>query len=111
MNIEIVRYEWNSSSDGAKHLDFVSACRAFRIAGIGVSLNEGTTKEDDVEEAKRVIQATAMMIGKRPSIFGCPSWWVLGRKTKLLFSVMGIGFLALSSTQQILTNPNETNMV
>ena len=32
-----------------------------------------------------------------PSTFGCPSWWVLGRKAKSLFSVLGIGFLAVGS--------------
>ena len=57
------------------------------------SSNDDTTKEDDIEEAKRAIQATVMIMGMRVSIFGClvgkpPG----GRKTKSLFSVLGIGF-------------------
>jgi hypothetical protein len=50
----------------------------------------------NINKAKRVIQAIAMTMGRRPSIFG----WLAGRslggmKTKSLFSILGNGFLAV----------------
>jgi hypothetical protein len=47
------------------------------------SLSDNTTKEDNVKEAKRVIQSTAMTMGRRPFIFGCPkpmAPWEAGRR-------------------------------
>jgi hypothetical protein len=60
-------------------------------------VDDDTTKEDEVDEAnKRAIQAVAMMMGRRPSIFGCPAGGPLGgRKTKSVFSILGIGFLVV----------------
>lgn len=57
------------------------------------SANDNTTKEDDVEETKIAIQATAITIGMRPSIFCLGPWEV--RKKRSMLSVLGIGFPAV----------------
>jgi hypothetical protein len=44
------------------------------------------------------VQATAMVMGMRPPIFGCPAGGSSGgMKSKSRFSVLGIGFLPVES--------------
>jgi hypothetical protein len=46
----------------------------------------------------KFVQAIAIVMGIRPSIFGCPAGRSLGeRKSKSRFSVLGISFPAVES--------------
>jgi hypothetical protein len=49
----------------------VTSRKSGRSCGSSTSSSDDSAEDDDVDEANVAIQATAMAMGKRPSIFGC----------------------------------------